>query len=221
MENAGTIRVTGRGRLKVHPDRTRITLTLEGVLEQYEEAMAESAKAAEEIRGLLCGLGFEKTDLKTTDWSVDTEYRSYKYGGEYRQKLVGYRYEHDMKVEFDSDNVRLGKILYALAHSPRHPEFRISYTVKDPESVKNRLLGKAVEDAREKGQILAGAAGVTLGKIRQIDYSWGEMRFETSPMDKMVMADCCVEGPDKSYALDIEPDDIDTSDTVTVIWEIG
>ena len=49
-----------------------------------------------------------------------------------------------MKVEFASDNARLGKTLYALANSPLNPEFRISCTVKDPEAAKNELLGKAV-----------------------------------------------------------------------------
>ena len=53
-----------------------------------------------------------------------------------------------MKVEFASDNVHLGKILYALANCPVKPEFRISYTVKDPETAKNELLGKAVSDAK-------------------------------------------------------------------------
>ena len=54
-----------------------------------------------------------------------------------------------MKVEFESDNNRLGKILYALTNCPVKPEFRISYTVKDPETAKNELLGKAVSDAKD------------------------------------------------------------------------
>ena len=36
-----------------------------------------------------------------------------------------------------------------------------------------------------------------------------------------LLMDCC-EQPmtEKAYDLDIEPDDIDVSDTVTVVWEI-
>ena len=45
-----------------------------------------------------------------------------------------------MKLEFDSDNGLLGKILFALANAEKiTPEFRISYTVKDPEASKNAL----------------------------------------------------------------------------------
>ena len=120
-----------------------------------------------------------------------------------------------------SDNDRLGKILYALAHCALHPEFRISYTVKDREAAKNELLGKAVADAKEKAAVLSRSAEVTLKAIQSIDYSWGEINFEVRPMNKMLEAECLaapMAAP--GYDIDIEPDDIEVSDTVTVVWEI-
>ena len=129
-----------------------------------------------------------------------------------------------MKVEFESDNDRLGKILYALANCPVKPEFRISYTVKDPEAAKNELLGKAVSDAKDKAAVLTAAAGVSLKDIQNIDYSWGEIDFEVRPMNRALLADACMAPMDTgagSYDMDIEPDDIEVSDTVTVLWEIG
>jgi len=153
---------------------------------------------------------------------VDTEYESYKErDGSYKQRFTGYRYRHMLKVEFDSDNERLGKILYALANGKVRPEFRISYTVKDPEATKNTLLGKAVKDAREKASVLTEAAGIGLKDIQSIDYSWGEIDFEYRPMDGGILAERCMAEPTAAYSLDIEPDDIEVSDTVTVVWEIG
>ena len=129
-----------------------------------------------------------------------------------------------MKVEFDSDNDRLGKILYALAHCELKPEFRLSYTVKDQEAAKNELLGKAITDAKEKAFVLTQAAGVALRSIQNIDYSWGQINFEVQPMNRMLMAEDCLMAPmaaeSAGYDLDIEPDDIEVSDSVTVIWEI-
>ena len=126
-----------------------------------------------------------------------------------------------MKIEFDSDNTQLGKILYALANSSLHPEFNISYTVKDREAAKNTLLAKAVSDAKEKAALLAGAAGLTLLQIQTVDYSWGEINMETRPMNRLMSAkaamNVCAE---ESYSIDMEPDDIEVSDTVTVVWEI-
>ena len=135
--------------------------------------------------------------------------------------FIGYRFTHVLKLEFDSDNDRLGKILFALANSDTSPEFRISYTVKDPESAKNELLGKAVADAAAKAAVLTKAAGVRLMDIQSVDYSWGEISLETRPMNRMMAAGAKMAVMEEaSYDMDIEPDDIEVSDTVTVVWEI-
>ena len=86
------------------------------------------------------------------------------------------------------------------------------------------MLGKAVTDAREKASVLTQAAGVSLKDIQSIDYSWGQINFEVQPMNRMLMVEeCCAPMVDGagSYDMDIEPDDIEVSDTVTVLWEIG
>lgn len=217
-----TIRVTGKGQIKVRPDMTQITMSLEGLYKDYNETLRLSSQDTETLKDILSGFGFERSDLKTLNFSVDTEYESYKErDGSYKQRFTGYRYRHMLKVEFDSDNERLGKILYALANGKVRPEFRISYTVKDPEATKNTLLGKAVKDAREKASVLTEAAGIGLKDIQSIDYSWGEIDFEYRPMDGGILAERCMAEPTAAYSLNIEPDDIEVSDTVTVVWEIG
>ena len=217
-----TIRVTGKGQIKVRPDTTRIIMSLEGLYKDYNETLRLSSQDTETLKDILSGFGFERSDLKTLNFSVDTEYESYKdRDGSYKQRFTGYRYRHMLKVEFDSDNERLGKILYALANGKVRPEFRISYTVKDPETTKNTLLGKAIKDAREKASVLTEAAGVGLKDIQSIDYSWGEIDFEYRPMDGGILAERCLAEPTAAYSLDIEPDNIEVSDTVTVVWEIG
>ena len=225
MSNMRTIRVTGKGQIKVRLDTTRITISLEGTWPEYGETLRHSSQDTERLKDVLSAFGFERSDLKTLNFNVETEYESYKDKGTYKQRFIGYRFMHMMKVEFPSDNDRLGKVLYALANCPLKPEFRLSYTVSDPEAAKNDLLGKAVTDAKEKASVLTQAAGVTLKDIQSIDYSWGEIDFEYRPMNRMLMADEYLARPmaaeSPSYDMDIEPDDIEVSDTVTVLWEIG
>ena len=225
MSNTRTIRVTGKGQIKVKPDTTRITMTLEGTYPEYGKALRHSSLDTEHLKDVLSAFGFERSDLKTLNFNVETEYESYQDKGTYKQRFIGYKFRHMMKVEFPSDNDRLGKVLYALANCPVKPEFRLSYTVSDPEAAKNELLGKAVTDAKEKASVLTQAAGVTLKDIQSIDYSWGEIDFEYRPMNRMLMADECLAAPmvaeGASYDMDIEPDDIEVSDTVTVLWEIA
>lgn len=218
-----TIRVTGKGNLKVHPDMTRITVTMSALDKDYAQTLKNSSEDTEKIRDLLSGFGFARTDLKTLNFNVDTEYESYREGSEYKQRFAGYRYRHTMKVEFESDNGRLGKVLYALANSEIHPEFNISYFVKDQEKAKNELLGKAVTDAKEKAAVLTAAAGLELKDIQSVDYSWGEISMEVRPMGRMLAANkmSAANGVEDGYSMDMEPDDINISDTVTVVWEIG
>ena len=226
-ETMRTIHVTGKGLLKIHPDQTVITMDLEGRYLNYDETLRHSAEDTEQLKDILGAFGFERSDLKTVNFTIDTEYESYKVRigsrEEYKRRLTGYKYSHTLKVEFMSDNVLLGKILYALANSPLRPEFRIGYTVKDQEAAKNELLGKAVRDAVAKAGILASASGTVLGAVQSIDYSWSSILFDISPIKSLCDDEACaVEAASVgSYDMNIEPDDIEVSDTVTIVWEIG
>ena len=218
-----TIRVTGKGLINVHPDMTRITMTVEGLFREYADTLQHSSEDIEMLKDALVPFGFGREDLKTLNFSVDPEFEMYKDKGVYKQRFLGYKYRHILKVEFDSDNDRLGRIVYALASCPVKPEFHLSYTVKDPEAVKNELLGKAITDAKGKAAVLSQAAGIILKDIQTIDYSWGEVNFEFRPMDRNLILEPC-ESKDESpcsYDMNIEPEDISVSDTVTVVWEIG
>ena len=218
-----TIKVTGTGRLKLRPDTTVISLTLEGTYPEYGEALRSSSRDAENIKNLLTDFGFERSDLKTLEFSVDAEYESYREDDVYKQRFVGYKYRHVMKVSFKSDNERLGRVLYALARCPEKPELRLSSTVGDPEAVRNELLGKAVEDAAAKASVLTRAAGVTLGEIVSMDHSAAQLELEVRPVNRLLAAEKSFGAlaSSGSFDLNVEPDDINVSDTVTVIWEIG
>lgn len=223
--NIRTIRVIGKGQIKVKPDMIRITITLKGNYKDYEETLQRSAQDTSQLKDILISFGFESSDLKTLSFNVNTDYESYKENGIYKQKFVGYEFRHIVKIEFEADNKQLGKILYALANCPMKPELRISYTVKNQEAEKNKLLSKAVNDAKEKAEVLADAANVMLKEIQSIDYSWKEIDFQIRPMSTRVMEDTSymmeADYEEESYNIDINPDDIEVSDTVTVVWEIA
>lgn len=222
MANERIIKVTGKGNLKVRPDVTRITITLDGQNKEYGKILEQSSKDTEELKDILEKQGFERSDVKTLLFNVDTRYESYQTKDRsWKERFVGFEYTHKVKIEFDSDNTRLGRILYALATAKEiHPDFRLSYTVKDKEGAKNELLGKAVSDAKAKAVVLTKAAGVNLKDILTIDYSWGEIQIEYSPMHDGVFRNALMSSDGEELGIDIEPDDIEVSDTVTVVWEI-
>ena len=218
-----TIRVTGKGNISLSPDTIRIMVTQSSVEQTYEMAVKASADAKNILTEALGTLRFKKEDLKTLYFNVDSETEGYQAKDKsWKRRLIGYRYKHRMKIEFPKESDLLGKVLAVIARSSSEPEFSIEYTVSNPEAAKNELLKRAVEDSGKKAKILSEAAGTKLGDIVSIDYSWGQVEFVSRPVDTL--------GPDlpnvaedeyiSSIDVDIEPDDIDVSDTVTVIWSL-
>lgn len=220
MSDERLIRVTGKGTLRLTPDTTQLLIQLEAVCPDYGETLLRSARDTDALKSALQPFGFAREDLKTLDFQVNTEYEGYQQDGVYRQRFVGYRFHHTLRLSFPSDNDRLNGVLRALQQSGVSPEISIDYTVKDTEAAKNKLLGKAVEDAAAKASVLASAAGVELGKIETIDYSRAEIDFTVRPMNRMMKMDELAAPNAAGFAPDIQPDDVTVTDTVTVTWRI-
>lgn len=218
-----TIRVTGKGNISLSPDTIRIMITQSSVEQTYEMAVKASADAKNILTEALGTLGFKKEDLKTLYFNVDSETEGYQAKDKsWKRRLIGYRYKHRMKIEFPKESDLLGKVLAVIARSSSEPEFSIEYTVSNPEAAKNELLKRAVEDSGKKAKILSEAAGTKLGDIVNIDYSWGQVEFVSRPVDTfgLDLPDVAEDEYISSIDVDIEPDDIDVSDTVTVIWSL-
>ena len=222
-ETKRTIRVTGRGKLSVKPDMVRLIITQTEREKAYDDAVKASTKQKKALTDAIAGQGFKREDLKTLSFDVHAEYEGYEAEDKsWKQRLVGYRYTHRMKLEFPVESGKLGNVLAALMECKGEPEFTIQYTISDPESAKNELLAKAVADSRAKATVLAGAAGVKLGEIRFIDYSWAEVDFVTTPTNdlRLMKGERGLLAQSAPIAPDINPDDIEVTDTVTVVWEI-
>lgn len=75
------------------------------------------------------------------------------------------------------------------------------------------------EGFNAKTGILTKASGVTLGELVSIDYNWGELHLY-SPTHYEIDPPCMARASATPTAMDIEPDDIDVSDSITFVWEI-
>ena len=214
-----TIRVTGMGSVSVKPDTTSLRITFGGIYKDYEETVRQSAEKTKILRETIEKSGLPGEALKTKDFSIESEYESYRdYNNDYKKRFLGYKFYHRTQIQFPKDNKMLGRVLYELSLCSVKVEFSIDYTVKDKDAVKKEVIKRAVENSREKAEIMAIAAGVSLGEVQSIDYSWGEIDIRTSPVDKLELKKSYA--LESSYDIDIEPDDIDLSDTVTMVWEI-
>ena len=216
-----TITVTGVGTASAKPDYIEITMDIESINKDYEKALAESAKAISKLQNAVVSCGYKKEELKTVRFNVDTRYRSARDRNDnYISVFEGYVSEYKLKLSFDFDNQKLAAVISELSRSGVNPEIDISFTVKNPNAIKDELLINAAENARAKAEILCKASGNSLGEILSINYSWGQINIFSDTKYKM-MDDCILsEMPCAEYSPEIEPEDIKVSDSVTFVWEI-
>lgn len=210
------IRVTSKGNLVVQPDQMIVEITLKGLFKDYAKTLQQSTEQINKIKDILKPLGFESTDIKTIYFDINAEYEYY--GLREKERLVGYKFIHKLKIEFPKDNELLGRILSALSNSKLKPNIDIRYTVSDPEEAKNKLLDKAIQDSKRKAEVLTTAAGVKLGVLQTIDYSWSESEILIE--NRAIPAFGLSKNTNMLGMPDIEPDDIELEDTITIVWRI-
>ena len=214
---ARTITVKGVGSACAKPNYVVLSMSLEAEHRDYQTAMDMAAAQIRQLNQSLGGVGFEKEDLKTTDFQVDTVYdREKDRNGNYKSIFRGYAVNHRLKLGFDFDMGVLAQTLCAVAGCLAHPQLSVAFTVKDAAALNEELLRSATENARRKAQVLCQASGVKLGELVAIDYNWGELNIYSH-----TRYDCCNEVMANTCAIDIEPEDIDVRDTATFVWQIG
>ena len=216
-----TITVKGTGNVSARPDYIVLSLNIEAISETYDRAMTEASERIKKLQDAAVLVGYEKSDLKTTSFNVQTRYENVKdRQGNYKREFAGYACSYHLKLAFNFDSKQLAKVISAIANCGAQPEISIAFTVKNPERISEELLINATENAKTKAEILCKVSGNALEQLLNIDYSWGELNvFSRTTYD----GEDCIQplmAMSKCAAPEIEPDDIDVSDTVTFTWGI-
>ena len=216
-----TITVKGTGKVSARPDYIVLSLNIDALSETYDRAMTDASERIKKLQDVTVIVGYEKSDLKTVSFNVQTRYENVKdRQGNYKREFAGYACTYRLKLAFDFDGKQLAKVISAIANCGAQPEISIAFTVKNPERISDELLISATENAKTKAEILCKASGNTLGQLLNIDYNWGELNvFSRMSYD---VEDCIqpLMAMSKCDAPEIEPDDNDVSDTVAFTWEI-
>lgn len=213
-----TITVKGVGNLSVKPNYITLSMTIEEIAPDYSRAMKAAAKRIALIQNAAVQNGFQKEDVKTASFHVDTRYESVKdCQGNYKQEFVGYACVYRLKFSFDFDTKHLSAVISSIAECDAKPELSIAFTVKDPMAVHEDLLVAAAENAKSKAEILCRASGYTLGELAKIDYNFDELNLLSrtncdAESSFMAMSRCAMP--------EIEPENIEVSDSVSFTWEI-
>lgn len=214
------ITVKGIGTSSAKPDYVVLSMSFESSNKEYDKAMDKASVHIKNLTENLTTIGFDKSIIKTTNFNVRTNYESVKDSkGDYKRVFRGYGVVHDLKISFDFDVRKLSQTLASISNCLSHPQIFIRFTVKDATQINEEVLRSAAINAKRKAEILCEASGATIGELVEINYNWGELDIYSHSN-----YECCQESMPNMYRaklIDIEPEDIDVSDTVTFVWKIN
>lgn len=217
VENNGVaqqtgISVAGEGKVTAAPDVANISLGVSVLAPTVAEARQQAAASLEAMLATMRTNGVEDKDVQTSQLSIYPEY-------DYRNNesiLRGFRVQNSVNAKIrDIDTT--GKVVdEAVEAGGNNAQIQgISFTIDDPSELQEQARKAAVEDAKRKADVLASAAGVSVGGPISIS----EGALIVPPIyygAERAAADSAAPLPETP----IEPGELDVSISVTVVWAI-
>ncbi|MEX2010317.1 MAG: SIMPL domain-containing protein [Parcubacteria group bacterium] len=169
-----TISVTGTGEATAVPDIASFTFSVTSDGNTVTQVQGETTKKINAIIASLKDMGIEEKDIKTNNYNVYPKYRyeSAVCGPTFcppsRQVPDGYTAEHSILVKVRKTE-DAGKALGIVGDTGATNISSISFTLDDPEQAVKEARSKAIENAKQKAELLSDELGVDL--VRVVSYS--------------------------------------------------
>ena len=205
----GSITVKGKGYALAPPDTVTLSFGVGSKARDYADCLDNLNERTAALRRDIVASGVDCAELKTTDFGVAIERRYVKD----RYVFEGYAASHSLQIELPVDKEMLNRVLGVISQGRSGAEIQIHFAVKDTEGLRQRALAEAVRVARLSAETLAQAAGVKLGKLQSMAHGWDEIRVSRQPAYGGVCESAA------TPSVDIDPEDVPTSERVTLVYE--
>jgi|AntRauTorckE6833_2_1112554.scaffolds.fasta_scaffold01533_3 uncharacterized protein YggE len=196
-----TISVTGEGEAVAVPDIGQFSFAVTAEAKTAEVAQNDSAEAMNEIIAYLAEVEIAETDIRTTNYQLNPQYRyeqqnctdrGYCPPGE--RVLTGYQVRQMVEVKIRDLEAASGVISGVGSRGATNIS-GLRFTIDDESELQAEARSKALADAKEKASALASELGMSLGRLVGYDegaagrpkpYSVGNtMMFEESASDSV------------------------------------
>ena len=176
-----TIEVSGNGEAKVTPDRALVYVGVQTKGRSAALAGQENAKLATAVLEAVRGAGIAREQIGTMNYSVNPSYRYYPDGR--KPELTGYDASNTVRVEVRNLEL-VGKVIDAALGAGANNISGINFFASQIDATKREALAAATTDARLSAEVMAKAAGGTLGALVTITSQTQEM---VRPMPQVMM----------------------------------
>ena len=158
------ITVTGTGTVEAAPDIATLQIGVTTQAATAAEALSANSAAVEEVIRRLTKAGLAAADMQTSNLSLNPNW-----GGDDSSSpsISGYVAMNFLTIRV-RDLDRLGTILDAAVADGANTLNGLTFGLADPEPLLDEARKEAVQAARARAELLAGAAGVQLGGIVSI-----------------------------------------------------
>ncbi len=165
LEAIPQIAVTGRGEVKVSPDRATIQISVQTRAATAAAAAAENANKQQAVITALRALGLGTDQLSTINYNVYPEQR-YEQGKE--PVIVAYNVTNTILADVRK-LTQVGPVIdAALAHGANMIT-SLQFYASNTEAARRMAIGTAIEKARADADAAAKAAHGTLGTLLEIN----------------------------------------------------
>ncbi len=171
IEGKNSITISGLGKIEAKPDIGVVNLGVVSQATTVAPAQKENTDKMNKITKAMKDLGIEEKDLKTANYNI---YPRYDYN-DGRQRLIGYEVNQSLEVKI-RDLDKVGQILSKAAELGANQVGSLNFTFDDPEDLKVQARKKAINNAKEKANVLAGQLNVKL--IRILGFSESSNGYE-------------------------------------------
>ena len=205
-----TIAISAEGKVTALPDIASISVGVMTEKKTVAEAQKENTAKMNAIVAKIKEFGVAAEDIKTTNYSIYPQYDWI----DNRQVERGFQVSQNVEVKV-RDLSKIGDILSAVGELGANQVGGVTFTIDEPEELRQQARLKGLEAAKAKAQALAEAAGVKLGKV--VGFSENE-GYVPSPM--FYAKDAAMGLGGGSATPSIESGSQDVIVNVTVLYEI-
>jgi uncharacterized protein len=202
------ITVTGDGRVEAAPDLATITIGVTTQGKTAAEAMEANSAALSVVLANLRATGVADRDLQTSGLSLNPVWSNY--ASSQAPQITGFQAMNMLTVRVRALDT-LGDVLDAAVKDGANTLNGLAFGVDNPAPLLDEARTRAVADARRKAEVLAAAAGVTLGRILTIGEGGGGSPMPQYRMEASMAAD----------SVPVAQGEVSLSANVAVVWEIA
>lgn len=164
-----TLSVDGQGTGTAAPDMATVTIGVTTQGKDAAKAQNDNAWVSNQIQAAVRGLGIAEKDIQTRNYSF---YPNYSTDKDRRNEVTGYTVNNSVIVVV-RDIKLTGKVIDAALNNGANEINSLDFSASDTKAVRKVALLNAVQDARDKADIIAKGLDKRIVGIQNVSESTG------------------------------------------------